>query len=70
MSKVAKLSSKVQYKQKKIIFQEATIYNYGASPMGRSGYCTILINLSPTCDCDTPDKIFISSPCLEGCDKA
>jgi hypothetical protein len=33
-------------------------------------YYTILINLSPTCDCDAPDEIFISSPCLEGCDKA
>ena len=33
-------------------------------------YYTILINLSPTCDCDAPDEIFISSPCPEGCDKA
>jgi hypothetical protein len=33
-----------------------------------SNYCTILINLSPLCDCDTPDKNFCSSLCLEACD--
>jgi hypothetical protein len=31
-------------------------------------YCTISINLSPLCDCDTPDKIFFLSLCLEACD--
>jgi hypothetical protein len=32
-------------------------------------YCPISINLSPLCDCDAPDEIFILSPCQEGCDK-
>ena len=32
-------------------------------------YCTISINLSSLCDCDTPDKIVISSSCQEGCNK-
>ena len=32
-------------------------------------YCIISINSSSLCDCDMPDKIFISSPCQEGCDK-
>jgi hypothetical protein len=31
-------------------------------------YCTILINLSPFCDCDTPDKNFCLSLCPEACD--
>jgi hypothetical protein len=29
--------------------------------------CTISINSSPICDCDMPDKIFISSTWLAGC---
>jgi hypothetical protein len=34
----------------------------------RISYCTISINSSPMCDCDTPDEIFISSTWLAGCD--
>ena len=30
----------------------------------------VLYNLSPTCDCDTPDEIFIETPYLESCYKA
>jgi hypothetical protein len=33
-------------------------------------YCTILNSLSPLCDCDAPDEIFISSVGLVTCDKA
>ena len=32
-------------------------------------YCTVLIDLSPLCDCDTPDEIFILSPYIEGRDR-
>ena len=31
-------------------------------------YCTILINLSPLHDCDTPDENLCLSLCLEACD--
>jgi hypothetical protein len=33
-------------------------------------YYIILIKLTPHCDHDMLDKILVSSPCLEGCDKA
>jgi len=32
-------------------------------------YCTILIDSSPLSDCDTPDKIVISSPCFGSHDR-
>src|SRR5882762_4136562 len=32
-------------------------------------YCRVSIKSTPLHDRDTPDKILVSSPCLEGCDK-
>jgi len=50
-------------------------YSYG----GRNGqhrfcplwvwYCTISNDSSPLGDCDTPDEIFVSSPCQRACDR-
>jgi hypothetical protein len=32
-------------------------------------YCRVSIKSTPLHDCDMPDEILVSSPCLEGCDK-
>ena len=54
--------------------QDLVVYSHALLGLDVAGshcgkYCTISINLSPLCDCDVSDEIFISSPGQVSCDK-